>query len=179
MLFQENVQKAKDLALAKDSKDQAERGSEQLQLHYKQCSSHVTQIQNSADAAVAEASWLQQRVTALQAELKDVTSQKQNLHTVADEMHGKLQKLEPVLPELSRVTSMAQNCQAEMSKLSGSQAKVHATLHSQQELQQNLELALEAAEKQLSLTAQDYAVCRDISSTSQMQHQMLQVSLDA
>lgn len=177
--LQEHVQKGKDLASAKGIRDRAEERSEWLQLHYDQCSDHVTQIQSSADAADAEASRLQQRLTALQADLKAVTAKKQELEILADQMRGKLQKLEPVLPELSRVTSMAQGCQAELNKLSGSQAKVRATIQSQQQSQQKLENSLAAAEQRLSLTTQDYAVCRDISSTLQMQHQMLQVSLGA
>ena len=174
--IQGNVQKAKDLASAKDSKDQAENNSELLQLHYDQCSNHLIHMQSSADAADAEAIWMQRRVTALQAELQAVTAQKQELETVGDQMRDKLQKLEPVLPELSKVTSMAQDCQAEMNKLSGSQAKVRETIQLQQQSQQKLESSLEAAQQQLSLTAQDYAVCRDISSTLQMQHYTLKVN---
>ena len=174
--LQANHALTQEAATAKESADAANIKSDGLQIRIKQCSTRVEQLQTSAHAAETDRVRLQHEQTALQAELKAVSAQKQELEAAADQMYSKLQKLEPILPELARATSKAQKCQEDMSKLSGSQVKVHATIQSQQQQQQELQNSLAAAEHQLSLVTQDYAVCTDVSSTIQTEHDKLQVN---
>lgn len=141
----------------------AQATQQHLQDQLARCADKSVRLQRVSESTVSELTANQQQVADLQEQVRQVRQQLEQTARKLSVADSKLRQLEPLPPQLARVSNEAEVCRREMSTLTGSQAKVHESLQAYLRQEKELRQGLAAAEQHLSRLGQDYAVCQDTS----------------